>query len=110
MNMSKSKKVIVFNSIIREFTKMMEPPYYYPTTIEFTEDNLPEIKNEICNQIQDVLKLKNVDILKEFVDNLRGEKKKLEFEHFIMSGHKTNDAIHIIIKTDININRLKEIN
>ena len=105
-----SKKVIVFNSILRESYKMEPPPYYYPSTNEFTEDNLPEIKNEICNQIQDVLKLKNIDILRDFVDNLRGEKKKLEFEHFIMSGHKTNNEIHTIIKTDIDINGLKEIN
>jgi len=103
----KKEKVIVFNSIICKYYNIESPPYYYPILTEYTNDNYSQINNEICNQIQDVFKLKNVDILKEFVDNLSEDKKKLEFEKFIIGGYKTNDKICMAIKTDKNINNLK---
>ena len=100
--MSKNKKVIVFNSILRESYKMEQPPYYYPSTNEFTEDNLQEIKNEICNQIQDILKLEGINKLKlkEFVNNINEDKKKLEFDQFILRIYIVENKIHQCIDTN----------
>jgi len=94
----------VFNPIIRKINKNEEPPYYYPSVFEFTENNLSEIKIKIYNQILEVFQLENVDKLKEFIDNLNKDKCKLEFNDFIIGGYKTKEKICIVIKTNININ------
>jgi len=94
----------VFNPILRKINKNEEPPYYYPSVFEFTENNLSEIKIKIYNQILEVFELENVGKLKEFIDNLNEDKKKIDFKDFIIGGYKTTEKICIVIKTDININ------
>jgi len=94
----------VFNPILRKINKNEEPPYYYPSVFEFTENNLSEIKIKIYNQILKVFELKDSNSLKEFIDNLNEDKYKLEFNDFIIGGYKTKEKICIVIKTDININ------
>jgi len=64
----------VFNPILRKINKNEEPPYYYPSVFEFTENNLSEIKIKIYNQILKVFELKDSNSLKEFIDNLNEDK------------------------------------
>ena len=102
--MKKIEYYKVFNPILRKISKNEEPPYYYPSVFEFTENNLLEIKIKIYNQILEVFKLDEICRLKEFIDNLSEDKCKLEFNDFIIGGYKTKEKICIIVKTDININ------
>ena len=94
----------VFNPILRKINKNEEPPYYYPSVFEFTENNLSEIKIKIYNQILEVFELENVGKLKKFIDNLNEDKKKIDFKDFIVGGYKTTDKLYLGIRTNININ------
>lgn len=94
----------VFNPILRKISKNEEPPYYYPSIFEFTENNLSEIKIKIYNQILEVFKLDKTNKLKEFIDNLSEKKHKLELEQFILRGFIEKNKLYLCIDTNIEIN------
>jgi len=104
--MNEVKNINLFSFIIRKINKGINPPYYYPSIIEFTDNNLSEIKSKICKQIKEVFKLQDTDThdLKEFIDNLSEDKQKLQHDQFIIGGYKTGNKIYIGIKTKIDIN------
>ena len=108
--MNEVKNINLFSFIIRKINKGINPPYYYPSIINFSENNLSEIKSKICNQLQEVFKLQDTDVLKElkkFIDNLSENKCKLEFEQFILRTYIIKNKIYLCVDTDIDINKLE---
>lgn len=92
-------EVDVLNNMIRKIYRGEEPPYYYSDIIEFTKDNLSEIKSKVIKQILDVFKVEDIKSLKSFVNNINEDKSKIEFQEFILRGFIKNQKLFLCVET-----------